>query len=320
MRAVVLDSFGSPLVVQNMPTPTIGHGRIRVRQAYSTLSGGDALMAAGRPWLFRPVFRAMLRPAILGRDVAGVVTEVGPGVSGVQVGDRVVGEAGQAWAEEVVIATGAAALVPESVSLRQASTLAVSGVTALQGLRAAGVRSGSRVLVVGASGGVGHLAVQIASAWGAAVTGVCSGAKAARVREAGAERVVDYRSERFVDLDLAYDAILDLSGRTPLSACIGRLAQGGVYVCAAGSNGGALLGPLPRMLHCGLRSIVDGRVKVLGASVQPDDLSTLLDMVGRGEVEPWIGGEVGPSGVWDALGQLVAGAGIGKTVVKWTGG
>jgi NADPH:quinone reductase-like Zn-dependent oxidoreductase len=211
MHAVVSKTFGSVEVVPDAENPLPRAGHVLVRQLHSSICAGDALMAFGRPWLLRPVFSLMLRPPILGRDVAGVVEAVGAGVTSVAVGDPVVGEAGQAWAERVLVREGALARVPDGVSLRDAAALAVSGITALQGLRDVGdIKTGSHVLIVGASGGVGHLAVQIAVALGATVTGVCSAAKAERVRELGAAHIIDYTSASYVDPRNRFDLVLDL--------------------------------------------------------------------------------------------------------------
>ncbi|MEZ4317216.1 MAG: NAD(P)-dependent alcohol dehydrogenase [Myxococcota bacterium] len=291
MRALVCEVFGARPVVREVDVPAVRPGFVLVRTQHSSVCAGDLLMVNGRPWLFRPVFTAMLgRPAVLGRDMAGVVEAVGDGVEGLSVGDSVIGEAGGAWAEQVLVPADACARVPAGVDLREAGTLPVSGLTALQGIRDAGrVQEGSRVLVVGASGGVGHFAVQIATALGARVTGVCSAAKAERVRELGAVDVIDHTRERFVDRRGAFDAVLDLSGAEPIGACLQTLAPGGVYVSSAGSNGGWLAGPLPRLLAAALRSLVDRSVVVLTTQANRADLTTLVQSLAEGRLRPWIG-------------------------------
>lgn len=321
MRGVVCVQFGAEPVVQRLEAPHPGEGQVLVRQAWSGIGAGDALMAAGRPWLFRPIFRAMMGPSrVLGRDVAGVVEAVGEGVGSVAVGDRVVGEAACAWAERVVVAESALALVPEGVSLRDAGTLPVSALTALQGLRAGGIRSGARVLVVGASGGVGHFAVQIAAVLGARVTGVCSGSKAEIVRELGAERTIDHRSGSFTEEHGAFDLVLDLAGHEPLGACLRTLAAGGVYVSSAGSNGGRWLGSLPRLLQAAVWGWFDRRVKVLTTAATPEDFRTLLGWVEQGRVRPRIEEEVAPGEVGVALERMRAGVGAGKRVIRFDTG
>ena len=315
MRAVVWDGFGVPPVVKAIPDPVAGPGQVLVRQAFSSVTAGDALMAAGRPYAFRPVFRAMLRPPVLGREVAGTVVSVGDGVTAASVGDRVVGEAGQAWAELVSVPAGDLAVVPDDVPLSLAATLPVSAITALQGLRAGGLREGARVLVVGASGGVGHFAVQLAAAAGATVTGVCSGTKADEVRALGAERVIDYRRERFTDVGERYDLLFDLAGTEPVGACLGVLADDGRFVSSSGTNGGPWLGPLPRLLTVALRSLVDRRLTVLGTSPDPDDLRTLVGHVQRGELRPWVGQQRDLDEAPEAVAAQVAGEVRGKTVL-----
>lgn len=320
MRAVVWEGFDVAPTVGSVPEPSVRPGQVLVRQAFSCVTAGDALVATGRPIAFRPVFRAMLRPPVLGRDVAGTVVAVGEGVQGVAEGDRVVGEAGQAWAEVVSVPDGAFAVVPDDVPLSLAATLPVSGITALQGLRAGGLRAGARVLVVGASGGVGHFAVQLAAVAGASVTAVCSGGKAERVRALGAEEVIDYRQERFTGRGGCFDLVFDLAGAEPVGACLGVLAEGGSFVSSSGSNGGRWLGPLPRLLWVGLRSVVDRRLTVLGTSPAPEDLRTLLGHVQRGELRPWVGAQRPLEEAPEALADQVAGAGWGKTVLEVGGG
>lgn len=320
MEALVCERFGAAPVVRERDVGEPGRGQVRVRQAYSGVGAGDLLMAAGRPWLFRPVFAALLgRSGVLGREVAGVVEAVGDGVTGISVGDRVIGEVANAWAEQVLVDAGALAVVPEGVSLRDAGGLAVSAITALQGLRAGGVRPGASVLVVGASGAVGHFAVQLAADLGASVTGVCSAAKAESVRALGAERVLDYRKERYTDAIGAYDVVLDLAGDQPLGACLATLAPGGTYVSSAGSNGGWLLGPLPRLLLCAVRGLVDRRVVMLTTSPDPADLKELLTLVEQGRLKPGVTEELAPHDVAPSLSRLGTGSRAGKPLVRFAG-
>ncbi len=315
MQAIVCERFGQAPVIRSMPDPVPGRGQVRVRQHFSSINAGDELMNAGRPIAFRPVFAAMLRPPILGRDVAGVIDAVGPGVEGLQVGDRVMGEAGGAWAEKVLLGVDALAVVPDGVQLRDAAALPVSGLTALQGL--AEVRQGSEVLVVGASGNVGHLAVQIAADRGARVTGVCSARNVEFVRSLGAASVLDYETTDFTDRTDAWDVVFDLAGTASIGACVARLRPGGTYVSSAGSNGGPWLGPLPRLLAAALRSVFDRRVRVLTVTPDPTDLQALLELVREGRLSPR--SEVLPL---DEVPQAMAGtrrAGAGKQVVGFVG-
>lgn len=318
MRAIVSPSFGETPVIREVERPSLPPGHVRVRLACSSIGAGDGLMAAGRPWVFRPVFAAMLRPPILGRDVAGVVVEVGDSVEALSVGDRVVGEAAHAWAEEVIVREDVLAVVPGGVSLRDAATLPVSARTALQGLQER-VGQGSRVLVVGASGNVGHFAVQIAAAMGAHVTGVCSAAKAERVRALGAERIIDYREELFTAEEGVWDVIFDLAGTEPLGACLRALADGGLLVHSAGTNGGFWLGPIPRLLGVAVRSLVDRRIVMLTNANSAADLRTLLEMMEAGRLRPWVGREVAFEGIPAAIEDQLAGRTSGKTVIRLPG-
>ena len=319
MRAVVCTSFGSPPVLQTVPEVTPGPRQVRIRQLSSAISAGDWLISQGRPWVFRPVFSMMLRPGppILGLDVSGVIDAVGEEVTGWAPGDRVIGEHAHAWAEHTLADPATLARIPDGVDPLLAGTLPVSGITALQGLRDAGaVQPGERVLINGASGGVGHFAVQIARILGAEVTGVCSAAKAARVRALGAEAVLDYRTEAFTDRKGEWDVIFDLAGSAPVAACLGALRPGGRYVASAGHNGGPLLGPLPRILAVALRGLVDRRVKMHTVSPSAEDLSTLLGWVAAGSLRPHLERVVPLAGAPGGLQALGAGEVTGKIAVQ----
>ena len=323
MNAVVCRSFGEMPVVEALTALEPGPGQVRVRQEGSAVSAGDWMIARGRPWVMRPVFARMMGPAprILGLDVAGVIDRVGEGVEGWSVGDRVAGEVARAWAEQVLADPAALARIPDGVDALQAGTLPVSGLTALQGLRdAAAVRPGERVLVNGASGGVGHFAVQVARVLGAEVTAVCSASKADLASACGATEVIDHRRAAFVDQKARWDVVFDLVGNFPVGACLGALRPGGRYVSSSGGErGGAVLGPLPRLLHVAVRGLFDGRLKVLAATPRTADLATLLGWVAQGTLTPHLGHVVPLEEAARGLELLGDGQARGKTAIRVAG-
>jgi NADPH:quinone reductase-like Zn-dependent oxidoreductase len=215
-------------------------------------------------------------------DVAGEVVSVGAKVTRVRVGDAVFGETHGTFAEYAALSEARLAHKPEAVSFEQAATLPVAGCTALQGLRdAAQVKPGKRVLINGASGGVGSFAVQIARALGAEVTAVCSARNVARARALGAAQVIDYGVSDFADAEQTYDAIFDLVGWTPLRRCLARLRPHGVYVSSAGR--------IARVLEAAIASLWPrSRVKLLTTNANPEDLATLASMTERGLITPEI--------------------------------
>lgn len=317
MKAVVFEGFGRPPVAQNVAAPALRTRAVLVRQLFSSICAGDLLINEGRPRIMRPAFALMLRPPVLGREVAGRVEAVGEGVVGLRVGDLVAGEVPHAWAEQVVAEESALAKIPDGVDPQVAALLTVSGMTALQGLRdLAHVKRGDRVLVCGASGGVGHLAVQIARAAGAEVTAVCSLAKAEGVRALGAVEVIDYRREDFTARRGRWDVIFDLAGEKPLAACLGALAEGGIYLSSAGTNGGPWLGPLPRMMQVAARGVWDKRARVLASSSKVADLDVLLRMVAEGSLRPHIDSELPFERASEGLSRLAEGKIFGKCSLR----
>jgi NADPH:quinone reductase-like Zn-dependent oxidoreductase len=321
MRAVVCHQYGAELRVATWDPPKVGPDAVQIRVEASAVSAGDWLMAQGLPLLFRPVFTAMLRPPILGLDCAGVVQAVGARVSGFAVGDRVLGEVAHAWADVATARADQLAHLPAGLGSLQAAPLVVSGVTALQAIRdAAQVKAGHRVLIHGASGGVGHFAVQIARSLGAQVTGVCSRAKADFVREMGAMEVIDHQQESWTARRGAWDVILDLVGDQPVAHCIAALRPGGVYLSSAGKNGGSWLGPLPRMASVGVRSILsqNRRLVIFAASPGGQILTELLALVSAGQVRAHVSHVVPLTEVQEGLALIERRQVRGKVAVRIT--
>lgn len=281
MHAARVRRYGGPeqLVIGPIAVPRPGKGEVLVRVHASSINFGDNVVLSGRPLAARPFLglRGPRQP-IFGIDCAGEVAAIGPEVHDLAVGDRVFGEARGACAEYAVAAVDRLARLPDGVGFVDAATLPVAGVTALRAMQR--VRPGDAVLVNGASGGVGHFAVQIAVARGARVTGVCSGRNAELVRGLGASAVVDYTVADFTDTAERYDLILDLAGSAPLSAYRRLLTPDGVYL--------ASVGRLSVLLKAALIGLLDRRVKVLTAPVRRPELDALAELLARGAVRPRI--------------------------------
>ena len=220
MEAIVQDRYGTPEVLElrSIPTPEPGPGQVLIEVVSSSVNAYDWHMTTGTPYMARSV-AGLTRPKnpIPGADVAGVVRSVGGDVSGLQPGDEVFGEIGHgAFAEFAVASPRALTLKPVGVDFQAAAATPLAALTALQGLRDhGGVGAGTRVLVNGASGGVGTFAVQIAKALGAEVTAVCSTGKVEMVASIGADRVIDYTSQDFTELVGDQDVLLDNAGMRP---------------------------------------------------------------------------------------------------------
>jgi NADPH:quinone reductase-like Zn-dependent oxidoreductase len=320
MRAVVRDVYGGPEVLAlaeaEPPAPADDEVQIRVRAV--AVSMGDVLLLHGEPRAVRLAF-GLRRPKrrVIGRDVAGEVAAVGSAVTGFRVGDAVYGEADQGgFAELVTVPERFVASRPASVDAVHAAAVVVSGTTALQGLRLAGLVPGQHVLVNGASGGVGGFAVQLAKAMGAEVTGVCRGSKAEYVRAIGADRVIDYETEDFTANEGRYDVVFDLVADHPLGRVRRSLARRGTLVLSSG-RGGRVLGPIGRMAAASVVSpFVPQRLRTLAARRSGDDLAELARRIDAGEVRPVVD-EVFPlDRAADAVARLESGAVRGKVVIE----
>ena len=246
MRAVVQDRYGSSDVLRigRVPRPTIGDHEVLVRVRAAGLDRGTEHLMTGKPYAVR-LAMGMRRPRnpVLGRDVAGTVTEVGGSVTRFAVGDEVYGVAPGSFAEYAVGPEDKLARKPANLSFAQAAVVPISGGTALQALVDVGaVEEGQSVLVIGASGGVGSYAVQLAKAFGAEVTGVCSAAKLDLVSGLGADHVLDYRRQDFADGARRYDLILDIGGNSSVTRRRRALRHRGTGALVGGENAGSLTG------------------------------------------------------------------------------
>ena len=319
MRAIVQRRYGGPEVLElaEVEAPTASDDEVLIRVQAVAVSAGDTLIMRGQPSAVRLAFgvRHPKRPTI-GRDVAGVVEAVGSAVTRFRVGDPVYAESDQGgYAELVAVTEEFVARRPSNVDAIHAAAVPVSGTTALQGWRLADVGPGRRVLVNGASGGVGGFAVQLAAAMGAEVTGVCRGAKAEHVRAIGADHVVDHAREDFTDRAGRYHVIFDMVADHPLDRLRRSLTKHGVLVLSSGT-GGRVFGPFGRIIRASLMNpFVSQRLRPLAARRNGDDLAELTRLIEAGEVAPVVDRTYELANAAEAIRQFEAGAVRGKLVL-----
>jgi NADPH:quinone reductase-like Zn-dependent oxidoreductase len=293
MKAIVQDRYGSPdvLELREVERPEPRDGEVLVRVRASSVNAADWHVMRGDPYFAR-LFLGLRGPKarIRGLDFAGVVEAAGPGVNGLlQVGDEVFGEVEGSFAEYVRVPAHLVEHKPSNLTFEQAATLPLAGNTAWLGLR--DLRAGQQVLINGASGGVGLMAVQIAKARKAIVTGVCSTRNVEQVRAVGADHVVDYRAEDFTRRGERYDLIFDLVGNRSMSELRGALTPDGTLVLSGGGSftGGALFGPY-RLIIQGkaLAPFARQRLVVLEAKPSKENLAALRDLAESGLLVPVI--------------------------------
>ncbi len=321
MKAIVQDRYGSPDVLEprEIDPPVVGDDQVLVRVQAAGVDQGVWHEVAGLPYLFRVAgigVRAPKNP-VPGHDVAGIVEAVGEKVTGFQPGEEVFGTCRGAFAEYA--SARADRLVPKLASLgfAQAAAVLTSAATALQALRDKGkVRAGQRVLIIGAGGGVGTFAVQLAKAYGAEVTGVCSTAKTELVRSLGADHVVDYTREDFVDGRNCYDSILDIAGNRSLAQLRRALAPEGTLVIVGGEGGGRWFGGIDRQLRAQMLSLFVGqKLGTLIAIARKEDLQVLREFLEAGTVKPVVDRTFALSEAAQAIRYLREGRARGKVVV-----
>ncbi len=319
MRSATRNAYGGPevLTLGDVATPSPAEDEILIRVHASSVNPADWHVMKGSPWLVRlqSGLRRPKRPE-LGTDVAGVVVAVGSGVTEFAVGDAVWGGARGAYAEYALAKERTLVPQPEGVGFATTGAIAIAGLTALQGLRhKAGLEAGDHALIIGASGGVGTYAVQIAKADGAEVTAVVSGRNVQLMRELGADHVVDYETSDFAATDVRYDAILDNVGLRPFSDLRRILKPTGTYVLVSGPKG-ALLGPLPRMLRMMLLSLTTRqRLRPFLSTFDKADLEELSELVRSGEVRTVFDRRYGLPEIAEAMRHQGEGHAQGKTVI-----
>ena len=320
MKAIVQDKYGLPgvLELREVDRPIVGDDDVLVRVHATSVNALEWHLMTGTPYLVRPT-AGMLRPkrATLGADVAGRVEAVGKNVTRFRPGDDVFGDiSAGAYAEYVSARERSLVFKPANVTFEQAAAVPVAGLTALQGLRDIGqIQSGQKVLINGASGGVGTFAVQIAKSFGAEVTAVCSTRNVATARSIGADHVFDYTKEDFTQSGQLYDLMFDVPGNRPLADCWRVLEPEGTYLLVGGPKG-RWLGPLPRLFRAKLASLVGNRrFGWFVAQMNKEDLGFLSELLDSEEVAPVIEDTYPLEEASEALRYLGEGHAQGKLVI-----
>ena len=320
MRAIVYTEYGSPDVLQftEVAKPTPKADEVLIRVLAASVNPLDWHFMRGTPYLVR-IMAGLRKPKVtrLGVDVAGQVEAVGENLTQFQPGDEVFGGCKGAFAEYVCASERSFVLKPANVTFEQAAAVNVAAISALQGLRDKGqIQRGQKVLINGAAGGVGTFAVQIAKAFGADVTGVCSTRNVDMVRSIGADEVVDYTQEDFTKSGQRYDLILDMIGNHSFSERRSALAPKGTLVLVGGPDEGRWLGPLPGLLKTVVLSrFVSQKLLPFLAHLSKDDLIVMRELLESGKVAPVIDRSYPLSDVPEAIRYLEEGHARGKVVI-----
>ena len=320
MKAILYHNYGPPDVLQwedtEKPVPKDNEVLVKVRAA--AVNPLDWHFMRGAPYLLR-MSGGLRQPKDrrLGVDVAGQVDAVGKNVTQFQPGDEVFGTARGAFAEYVCTAELALVAKPSNLTFEQAASVPVAAFTALQGLRDTGkIHPGQKVLINGAAGGVGTLAVQIARSFGAEVTGVCSTRNVERVRSMGADHVVDYTQLDFTESGRRYDVIFDCFANHSWSACRRALNPKGICVIVGGPTGGWMVGFLRLAVHALLLSpFVNQKLTLLLAKPNKQDLTVIVELLASGKIKPIIDRSYPLHQTPEAIRYLEAGHARGKVVV-----
>ena len=320
MKAIVQDKFGSPdavLELTEIDKPRVKEDEVLVRVHAASVHIGDSHGMRGVPYILRPVFRlSRAKNRVPGTDIAGTVEAVGEGVTQLGPGDEVFGWCKGAFAEYVSVSEDALALKPPNLTFEQAAAVGVSAFTALQALRDQGkVQLGQKVLITGASGGVGTFAVQIAKSFGAEVTGVCSTRNVDMVRSSGADHVIDYTQEDFTKSGQGYDLILDNVGNHSLSDTRRPLTPNGTLLANGAAVGGWVggLGRPAKALVLSLFVRQQGRPFV--SMPNKEDLATLKKLAEAGKVTPVIDRTYPLSQTPEAMAHVGEGHAQGTTII-----
>ena len=320
MRAIVQDRYGSAEALREarIGRPVIADHEVLVRVHAAGVDRGTVHLMTGRPYLMRAMGFGFRRPKnpVPGRDVAGTVAAIGSAVTKFAVGDEVFGVSRGSFAEYAAAREDKLANKPANISFEQAAVLGISGGTALQALTAGRLKPGQQVLIIGASGGVGSYAVQLAKAAGAEVAGVASTGKVDLVTSLGADRVVDYTRNDFADGVHHYDLIIDIGGNSPLSRLRRALTPTGTAVIVGGESKGNLTGGIDRQLRALLLTpFIGQRLTGLVAKERASDLAVLADHITAGTVTPSIDRTYPLDRVPEAMRHLEAGSVRGKIAI-----
>jgi NADPH:quinone reductase-like Zn-dependent oxidoreductase len=319
MRAIVQEEYGSADVLRpgRVPRPVPAENQVLVEVRAAGLDRGTWHLMTGTPYAIR-LAMGLRRPRnrVPGMDLAGTVAAMGSAVTRFAVGDEVFGYGQGSFAEYAVASEAKLARKPPELTFEQAAALAVSGSTAMQALRDAGrVQAGQRVLVIGASGGVGGYAVQLAKAAGAEVTGVASTGKLDLVRELGAQRAIDYTREDFADGPDRYDLIVDTGGNASLRRLRRALAPAGTAVIVGGEDAGRWTGMGRQFRALALSPFIRQRLAMMVARQDAADLERLAELAAAGRVVPAIDRTYPLERMPEAMRRLEAGEVRGKAVV-----
>jgi NADPH:quinone reductase-like Zn-dependent oxidoreductase len=321
VKAIVQDTYGSADVLElgDVDTPVIGDDDVLVQVRAAGVDQGVWHVMAGLPYPIRLAGYGLRAPKtpVPGMDVAGVVEAVGRDVTRFQPGDEVFGIAKGAYAEYARAPESKLAPKPANLTFEQAAVVAVSGLPALQGLRDHGkLRPGQTVLIIGASGGVGTYAVQLAKAFGAQVTGVCSTTKVDMVRSIGADHVIDYTRDDFAEGAQRYDVILDIGGNASLSRLRRALAPKGTLVIAGGETDGRWLGGTDRQLRALVLSrFVAQKLGTFVSKENHEDMIVLKELIEAGKVTPVVDRTYPLNEVPEAIRYMREGRARGKVVI-----
>ena len=319
-RAITRDRFGSAdvLSLRDIDRPQIPAGSVLVDVHAAGVNRGDALEMRGWPYLARLMGYGVRHPKhpVLGTDVAGTVIALSDGVSGIDLGDEIVGFGTGAFAEIALVPASTAVHRPATISAEDAASMPTTAVAALQAVRdAARVEPGHHVAVIGAPGGVGTFAVQIAKVHGAEVTGVASGRNADLIRSIGADHVVDYATDDIATHASRYDVIIDLVGNQPIRSLRRALAPTGAFVVVGGQHPKSVTGMRRFAAAAALSPFTRQRLVPLFSKPNRDDLDVVIELARTGAVRPIVGRSFDLGDTADALRQIETGHGAGRTVV-----
>ncbi|GAA0591153.1 NAD(P)-dependent alcohol dehydrogenase [Kribbella sandramycini] len=321
MLAITQDRYGDSgvLALRDVEVPVPAADEVVVEVRAAGVDRGVWHLMTGLPYPVRLAGYGVRAPKnkVPGMDLAGVVSAVGADVTRFRPGDEVYGIGAGAFAEYARVLERKLAPMPKNLTFEQAAVVPISALTALQAVRdGAGVNVGDRVLIIGASGGVGSYAVQIAESYGAEVTGVCSGGKADIVRWLGAHQVLDYRTDDFTAYG-PFDAILDINGNASLRRLRKALTPNGTLVIVGGENGGRWLGGNDRQLRAMLWSpFIGQRLRPFLNSENHIDLQAMTELIETGQVVPIIGRAFPLAEAADAIRYLTEGRARGKVVIS----
>jgi 2-desacetyl-2-hydroxyethyl bacteriochlorophyllide A dehydrogenase len=316
LKAILYEQYGSPEVLQltEIETPTPKEGEALVKIHASSINFGDRMLVSGKPFLIRLMGYGLLSPkySILGGDIAGTVESVGENVTMFKPGDEVYADIGAAgfggYAEYVSVPEKLLTMKPSNISFQEAAAVPQAAAVALQGLRDSGkIKSGEKVLIIGASGAIGTFAVQIAKAYGTEVTGVCGTDNVELVHSIGADNVIDYKKEDFTKGEAKYDLILDIVANRSISDYMNTLAPNGRYVAVAFNASALFLGSLYSK---------NGK-KAVSLSHEPrvEDLEYLREQIEGGKVKPVVDKVFLLNEVPDAMKYHESGSPNGKVVI-----